>query len=619
MAKLDKKKLEAAAKFVQVSFDNLKKGQATRKNKIKKYWKMWKGEPVDRHYTGGLSNVVVNETHKAVESYVSNLKQLRRIVNPATTVVERRKFDNRPDNPQRTLEIHSLLEYQLDKSHFPTKEETAYRKLAVEGTVWFQVIWDMTRIKYSSQEPNIKEVAEYAAKDTQYGVPKAGAKANVTKEYELTPVEIDEVFDSPNVIVKRLENMYYDRTIEDFRKLPHLIELEEQVPLSKLLTKRGAGGKHLYSNLKELKEKAFEKASKEDQLKGVKIDLLHFEGKYDPDKNGIPQEYEIVVVKDLWICVLCRPNPYDHGTRSYRQVKFLPVDGSCDGLGIPELMYRQQVELNDNRNKMGDAITLALAQMKTVKRTANVNKNQLKPRPYGHIDVNQHDDVKNWEVDLRSVQMGTLLEKMMKEDYRTTTGALENIQGIGPGAETLGQSEMMFRQGMKKMFTILDRVENDFLKEIYCLYYLLSMQYRDAKWEILVLGKEAEGLKNIDKVRIFADPDFVPIGSKYIQQNYLQKQQDLTLLQIVAQFPRYTPVADELIKEIAKASGRGAEFIKAMQQAQQQFPVNEAAGGAGAQEAAGGTPQAGANSGLTGIKRSAGMPDRNQNSGGTTV
>jgi hypothetical protein len=339
--------------------------------------------------------------------------------------------------------------------------------------------------------------------------------------------------------------------------------------------------------------------------------LVHFYGKYDPDNNGITSEYQIICEKETWTCILCRVNPYDHGTRPVRQVKFLEKDGSCDGMGVCELIYRYQIEANDNRNKMADVVSYAAAQMKSVRRGANIDKRQLKPRPGGFCEVRDHGDIELWKVDLRAVEVGIMLEKLLKEDIQTITGATTPIQGTGPGAETLGQSQMLLQRGLEKAFNILERVERDMLQETYRLFYQLTLQYMDRRWDIPILGRPANAMRSISKLQIFMDADFIPQGSKYMKHNYLQRQQDITLLSLAMKVPRYIPFADVLFEEIAKGSGRGAEFKKAMKQVKAS-PVPGAEQGQIAQQTGGLTPQPGSTSGMNAIRRGAGNPPANQ-------
>jgi hypothetical protein len=609
-----KQKYEAASDLVKRTFEKYAIGKKEQISKIDKYHRMWQGLPVDRRYTGGLANMVVNESHKAIETFVANLISLRNAANPAYNVVEREKIDNLPADPDRLKALQLCVDYQLDKCNFDYKLENVYRNLCIEGTAIFANVWDMTKVKYSSYQVEDKTEDVYKDEDMTYGVPNELAvpeKKIVGKE--LVPTDVEEVFDSANFVPKDLRNIYIDKTIEEFDKQPCVIELEKDVAWESLKLNSA------YVNLDVLEEKIFAKKSEKEKEAGVTIDLVHYQGKYDLKKDGVAEEYEIICEKNTWTTILCRPNPYNHGTRAYRLVKFLPKKGSAYGMGICELMYRQQVELNDNRNQMSDNKTLQNACMFVANGITNVKKDQLRIRPFGIIDsgINGAGRLEPLKVN-DFIKSAIILERSMKEDFQTTTGATLPIQGGGPGAQTLGQSELVLKQGMNKLITLLLRVERDLLQETYKMFYQLTLQYLETKWKIMIVGSDIP--MEVDKLKIFADVTFEGCGAKYIQDSLLQRQQDQQLLNLISPLPRYVGVMDALIEDIFKASGRGYLIQKEMEKVKQN-PQNpnavapEEGGGQNAQIAAGVTPQVGATPDLAALKRQVGTPQQNQYGG----
>ena len=128
------------------------------------------------------------------------------------------------------------------------------------------------------------------------------------------------------------------------------------------------------------------------------------------------------------VVALVAPNPYWHRRKPFSKWECVPVSGEFYGIGIIEMCRQLQVELNTTRNQRIDNVSMALNRMYTILRTANIDTTQLRSRPNGFIEVDDHDDLK--EIPIHEVKdSGFSEETIIKNDMDVTSGVYNYTRG----------------------------------------------------------------------------------------------------------------------------------------------------------------------------------------------
>lgn len=145
-----------------------------------------------------------------------------------------------------------------------------------------------------------------------------------------------------------------------------------------------------------------------------------------------------------------RTHESSYGQRPFEFAHLNEFEMEPYGYGTGRVGEAMQPEMNSNRGRMHDTITYSLLNMWVANRMANIKTSQLKIKPWGLVEIDgDTDGLKPIRPQLEGVNFGLMLEKMMKEEYRTTTGASDNLQALVTEASateaSIAQSEAVRR------------------------------------------------------------------------------------------------------------------------------------------------------------------------------
>lgn len=122
------------------------------------------------------------------------------------------------------------------------------------------------------------------------------------------------------------------------------------------------------------------------------------------------------------------PTPYGDWHRNAKVASVNEWELEPIGYGVGRLGRKYQREMDLTQSRMNDILMFSLFSMFKVGKFAGLNANQLTIKPWNVIeleDINQFEPIRP---DIQSIQQAVSMLAMMKEDFRSTTGASTNLQ-----------------------------------------------------------------------------------------------------------------------------------------------------------------------------------------------
>ena len=148
----------------------------------------------------------------------------------------------------------------------------------------------------------------------------------------------------------------------------------------------------------------------------------------------------VVIVGDS-VCALDEENPFWHGMKPYDKCCYVTLSGEFYGMGIPEILFDLQAELNTNRNQRIDYMSMALRRMWKLRRGCGLTARDLIWKQGGVIQVEEMDDVQEIQVSPLPASAFSH-EEGVKQDMRDATGCHDIIMGLGYSANETATTTM---------------------------------------------------------------------------------------------------------------------------------------------------------------------------------
>lgn len=252
-------------------------------------------------------------------------------------------------------------------------------------------------------------------------------------------------------------------------------------------------------------------------------EIIRYYGKIDAINDGV--EY-IVFIVNRQLAIKFAANPVQTGRRPFRVAYDMKWELEPLGYGIGKLFTQLHRQMDGNRQKMQDLITMATYSMMMVNRYAGIESKDLTMRPWGMVMT---DDIGNsmapLQPNLNALAPSMTLEKMFQEEFRAASGATNTLQAIVTGATasetTLAQNEAIRNESIKTQFA-----GNCLLKEHIEFMHTNNMLYISEPFTILVNGEPRtvypnDLLLDLDvKLKITTDKDFRPERLKKMLEAY---------------------------------------------------------------------------------------------------
>lgn len=427
---------------------------------------------------------------------------------------------NDKDSSRKAENMTKLVEWELDNK---MKGRLVYndilRSACMYGTAISKQTWKL------EERPIVKR-AEVSGYQTD---PETGLTVSVTS---MQPIETTEItYDAPYMQNIELQDFFFDPYGTDIDNCEYVIH-RYWLPMHKIIKMSESG--QLDVDVKTIKEKLSPTGKNAKQGREYdKSTAINMGQKPNRSNEVEVLEYWTddlkCIVLNQSLVALVTPNPYWHRRKPFSKWECVPVSGEFYGIGIIEMCRQLQVELNTTRNQRIDNVSFALNRMYTILRTANIDTTQLRSRPNGFIEVDDHDDIK--EMQTTEVKSSSYTEEtIIKNDMDVTSGVYNYTRGEpADRRETATTASILAQAGNDRFESQVLQIGWGGFSDSALQLAWLNRQYITVDTEIAVVGddgKQSTVMVNQDDIDV--DLQIIPAPSslfsaanKQIQQNAL--------------------------------------------------------------------------------------------------
>lgn len=121
-------------------------------------------------------------------------------------------------------------------------------------------------------------------------------------------------------------------------------------------------------------------------------------------------------------------NPFEHGRDPFLISSMIDFELEPYGYGVGSLGKRMQAEMDSNRNRNNDLMTFAQWHMWKAARSSGLKMTDLRMVPFRIITLDETGSLEPLRPDLAALKPGLEHEERIKSDFRSVTGATDNLQ-----------------------------------------------------------------------------------------------------------------------------------------------------------------------------------------------
>ena len=481
------------------------------------YWRLIK--PPRPKDLSGFANPQVTETNRATEAIATFMYRALTSAQP--------NFQLMSSNPMISQENlwtrEQVIEWQKTVTNYNRKLLKACRSVALFGTVPVEEPWVMNLPYWESTGFIPRSLLQVAFDPMAFDISMSGWHAVIEFVTE------DMLLDLP----RRMPGVWDEEMI---RSCIDLSSSEKNLS-PELLARLSSAGYTNYAG----------DSNKTSHL----YQLVTYYGSLRDDKTH--SEWVVSTLNDL---KTIRGHQLVYRRRPFAFSHLSEFEMEPYGYGVGRIAETMQPEINQNRGRMHDTITFSLFNIWLANSAANIKNNQLKAKPWSVINVDGDPDnsLKALRPQLEGVNFGVILEKLMKEEFRSTTGASDGLQAIVTQA-TATESSIAQNEAVRRLSVISEMQAEPLLREHISKMDENNRTFLDQPFSIGVTGNPkplrvypAAFDMDVDvQIKVVTDKDFRPERNKALLQflqiatsirNQNPQVQQINLEPIVEEFAR---------------------------------------------------------------------------------
>ncbi len=280
------------------------------------------------------------------------------------------------------------------------------------------------------------------------------------------------------------------------------------------------------------------------------------------------KEWKVVVVNDLNV-IAAHPSPFKRRPVNVAHLNEFELEPY--GYGVGRIAESLQPELNSNRGRMHDTITFSLFNMWIATRMANIKTSQLRIKPWGVIETDDAEGLKPIRPQLEGVNFGVQLENLMKNEFRATTGATDNLQALVTEA-TATESSIAQSEAVRRLSVMAEIIAEPLVRDHISKMHENNGIFLDQPFWIANTGEGNPPMRVFPSdvgfdaqviTKIVTDKDFRPQRNKDIMQfiqvftsirNVMSPQTIGVLLPFIKEFSRAVQVDPKTVERALVAS-----------------------------------------------------------------
>ncbi len=475
-------------------------------------WKDWNDRyrniPSAKPYPW-MSNKFIPMTMSKIETGQSELMTLFFSMRNFFDVIPREQGDS----AQADI-FKKLLIYQLEESEFYLQFEEFIKSILIYGTGIAKVVWDY-KIETKTELVDIDPIM-------------AGINKMLGSSFGRQP--------QLNAVPRGIPRMI-TVNISDFFPDPQSIGVQDSWCIHRVYRSKdylknfmvNSPGTYNANVLKLTNEDGTEQRQGKDDILGALgrltnpqisraegqkgIELLEWHGKYDLDRDGVPEQCVFTVAAEKYL-IRKQSNPYWHGKNPFVKSCYMNAINEFYGIGVCELLDDLQVNLNEIVNQRNDNISLALNIPFLYKKGAGINRKDLVMQPGGLFGTEEEIPQS-----LQAVTIPIVTGDSFKQTYdierwaKEVTGITSQTMGMqsSDASATATGKSIDQANASKRFMTIGRRIEVS-LRDVLRFYYQLDYQFISEEEVFSVVGEKGREWQRVSPDTVKRDYNFIPTG-----------------------------------------------------------------------------------------------------------
>lgn len=522
-----------------------------RDSNFKEDWRRWlrqyRSRPEQRREG---SNIFVPYTFMVVETIKSRIVNSIFASRPYLTMLPVGAGDS-----ARSEKVEKLIDWQMNER---MNVERIY-----SGSLLSDLLILGTAIQYTGWRKTVRKVKRMETVSQPLFVEGTPVFGNAGEQLQLSarlPVQQEiTVYDDPEVMSIDLFDFYVDSKAEN------------------IADARFCGHREYYSKkaLQDLVKNAgwkidWEKAGVEEEEAGsgkaIRIELNDKSlGEIDAGKNGMylvhhywENDRHMVIINNKY-CALDEENPFWHGLKPYDKCCYCTLPHEFYGIGVPEMLYGLQSELNTVRNQRIDYNSMALRRMWKVRKGCGITPRDLIWRQNGIVQVNELDDVQ--EIQVADIPASAFTnESIIKQDMQDATGCRDVILGLAATNETATTTMTKDNNASIRFKDVVTAIIAQLLIPLGKKCLELDQQYMTEEKVFRLMDSRPMEIFSASPFELDGEYDVMYSGTAVdpIANKELQKQRMIEVLNVIQNNPLYQSNPQALtavLREFFKAEG----------------------------------------------------------------
>lgn len=465
--------------------------QLYRFNTYADFWRLVK--PPRSGALDGFANPQVTETTRATEAIATFIHRAMTSAQP--------NFQLLSHNPMVTQEqlwkSEAVLEWQKTVTQYPRKLLKALRSCTLMGTVAVEEPFVSNRPYFEATDFVPRSLLQIAFDPLCIDISQSGWHAAIDFVTE----------DMLNDLAEKMPEVWDEVAIQ------HVVDSAKQYGnlTPEVISRLAAAGYYSFSGGPSTANVSH---------------IFYMVTYYGPlSENPLPdgQEWVVTTINDTHI-IRAHPSPYKRRPFIFTHLNEFELEPY--GYGVGRVAETLQPELNSNRGRMHDTITFSLFNMWIATRMANIKTSQLRIKPWGVVETDDAEGLKPIRPQLEGVNMGKMLEDLMKNEFRATTGATDNLQALVTEA-TATESSIAQSEAVRRLSVMAEIMSEVLVRDHISRMHENNGTFLDQEFWIANTGPDKTPMRVFPSdiapdaqvmIKIVTDKDFRPQRNKDLLQ-----------------------------------------------------------------------------------------------------
>lgn len=213
------------------------------------------------------------------------------------------------------------------------------------------------------------------------------------------------------------------------------------------------------------------------------------------------------------------PEPYGDWRHSFKIASYNEFELEPIGYGVGKIGRKIQRELDVTQSRANDILMFSLFSMWKLGRFAGLKPSQLTIKPWGIVELEDINQLEQLRPQIEAIAQALAMQGMLKEDFRTTTGATSNLQAIITKA-TATEASLTQSEAIRGASVAAELIAETFLREHIETMHINNLDLLDEDIRIAISGNQKQKIRSMNRinmprnvgfqVKVVTDKDYRP-------------------------------------------------------------------------------------------------------------